>query len=113
MGEDAETRAAVKAAMAEHTKVVVGDDKERQKKCMAEVKLVLARFDCVLLPKAVLSPQGAEFFVETVARPRGMTPGVGIHPDAEEKPRMFAKDEWDEPSEEDEGDGEDSDPEHT
>ena len=70
MGEENETKKAVKAAMAQHAKIVVGDDKERQTRCMDEVKGLLAKYDCILVPRAVLSPGQAEFMIECKATPR-------------------------------------------
>ena len=66
-----ETQKAVKAAMAQHAKIVVGDDKERQNRCMDEIKGILAKYDCVLVPRAILSPGNAEFMIECKSRPRG------------------------------------------
>ena len=70
MGEENETKKAVKAAMAQHAKIVVGDDKERQTRCMDEVKGTLAKYDCILVPRAILSPGNAEFTIECRATPR-------------------------------------------
>ena len=70
-----ETQKAVKAAMAQHAKIVVGDDKERQNRCMDEIKGILAKYDCVLVPRAILSPGNAEFMIECKSRPRGAPKG--------------------------------------
>lgn len=70
--DDLETRRAVKAAMAQHSKVIVGDDKETQQRCMDEIKGVLAKYDCVLVPQAMLSPGAAEFMIHCRKRPKGV-----------------------------------------
>jgi len=69
--EELETKRAVKAAMAQHSKIVAGGDKEAQERCMDEVKGILAKYDCVLVPRAILSPGNAEFIIETRKRPKG------------------------------------------
>lgn len=63
-------QAKVQAAMAAHAKVVVGDEKQRQDACMAEIQQVLARYDCQLFPTIILRPTGPEFLIETRAKPR-------------------------------------------
>jgi hypothetical protein len=70
--DEIETKRAVKAAMAQHSKIIAGDDKETQQRCMDEVKGVLAKYDCVLVPRAILSPGNAEFIIEARKRPKGM-----------------------------------------
>jgi len=55
----------VKAAMAAHAKVVVGDEKKKQNMCMTEVKVILAKYNCDLVPTVILRPGKMEFFVET------------------------------------------------
>lgn len=60
----------VRAAMAAHSKIVVGDEKQRQDACMEEIKRICAQYDCTLIPTMILRPQGMEFFVETRAKPR-------------------------------------------
>ena len=71
MGEENETKRAVKAAMAQHSKIVVGDDKKRQTRCMDEVKGILAKYDCALVPRMMMQPGApAEFMIECKAIPR-------------------------------------------
>jgi len=79
-----ETQKAVKAAMAQHAKIVVGDDREKQNRCMDEVKGVLAKYDCVLVPRAILSPGNAEFMIECRSRPKGQQLDDLKNPYAEE-----------------------------
>ena len=75
--EDAETQKAVKAAMNEYGKVIIGDDARRSQECMQKIQDVLAKYDCMLVPRCMLSPQGAEFMIEAHARPRGATTDAG------------------------------------
>ena len=75
--EDAETKAAVKAAMAEYSKAVVGDDVRRQEMCMQEIQKLLAKYDCAIVPRCTISPRGVEFMLETIAKPRGEATGAG------------------------------------
>ena len=71
MGEVNETKQAVKAAMAQHAKIVVGDDKERQQRCMDEIKGLMSKYDCVLVPRMMMQPGApAEFMIECRAVPR-------------------------------------------
>lgn len=71
MGEETEaTKRAVQAAMQQHSKLVVGDDQKRQQECMQTIQDALARYDCALVPRAMLSQQGVEFIIETLAIPR-------------------------------------------
>lgn len=67
-----ETDKAVKAAMTQHAKIVTGEDKEKQNKCMDEIKKVLQDHNCILVPRAILSPGNAEFMIECRTRPKGM-----------------------------------------
>ena len=68
--EDKETQAAVKAAMAQHAKLVVGDDETRQQMAMREIQNVLAKYNVALVPRAMLSPGGVEFMIETKCIPQ-------------------------------------------
>jgi len=71
MGEESEkTKRAVQSAMRQHSKLVVGDDHKRQQECMKAIQDALARYDCALVPRALLSQQGVEFVIETHAIPR-------------------------------------------
>ena len=68
--EDAETKQAVQAAMQEYGKAIIGDEARRAQECMQEVQKVLQKFDCVLVPRCMLSPQGAEFMIEAMPAPK-------------------------------------------
>jgi hypothetical protein len=65
MKEDAETQAMVKDAVAQHQKLVVGDDQQRQQDAMREIQAVLAKYNVQLVPRAMISPGGIEFMIET------------------------------------------------
>ena len=67
--EDEETKAAVKSAMEQHGKLVVGDDQKRQEMAMREIQNVLAKYDVALVPRAMISPTGIEFMIETACVP--------------------------------------------
>ena len=67
--EDEETKAAVAAAMEQHGKLVVGDDQKRQEMAMREIQNILAKYDVALVPRAMLSPTGIEFMIETQVIP--------------------------------------------
>jgi len=69
MKEDKETQAAVQAAMGQHAKLVIGDDQTRQQEAMREIQDVLARYNVSLVPRAMISPGGIEFMIETQAIP--------------------------------------------
>jgi len=69
MEEDEQTKAAVKAAMASHSKLVIGDDQKRQEMAMREIQDILAKYDVALVPRAMLSPNGIEFMIETACVP--------------------------------------------
>jgi hypothetical protein len=69
MKEDKETQKAVKAAMMQHSKLVVGDDQSRQQEAMREVQNVLAKYNVALVPRAMISPSGIEFMIETQCIP--------------------------------------------
>ena len=69
MKEDQETQAAVKAAMNSHAKLVVGDKQKRQEMAMREIQNVLAKYDVALVPRAMISPGGIEFMIETQCIP--------------------------------------------
>jgi len=72
--EDAETQAAIKAAYEEYG-ASIGDGMRRQQECMKEIQDILAKYDCVILPRCTLSPQGMEFMLEAVPKPP--TTGAG------------------------------------
>ena len=67
--EDEETKAAVKSAMESHGKLVVGDEQKRQENAMREIQGILAKYDVALVPRAMLSPNGIEFMIETQCIP--------------------------------------------
>ena len=67
--EDEETKAAVAAAMEQHGKLVVGDEQKRQEMAMREIQNILAKYDVALVPRAMLSPNGIEFMIETAVIP--------------------------------------------
>ena len=67
--EDAETQAAVKAAMQQYNTAIIGDDARRSQECMQKIQDVLNKYDCVLVPRCMLSPQGAEFMIEAMTKP--------------------------------------------
>ncbi len=69
MGEDKETQDAVKAAVAEHERLVIGDEMQRQQNCMREVQEVLNKYSCSLVPRCMISPGNIEFMVETIVIP--------------------------------------------
>ena len=66
MGEDKETQKRVKEAMASHAKIVVGDEATRQERAMKEIQGILAKYNVSLVPRAMISPQGIEFMIETM-----------------------------------------------
>ncbi|MHA1952181.1 MAG: hypothetical protein ACW987_20245 [Candidatus Thorarchaeota archaeon] len=68
--EDEETKAAVKAAMEQHGKLVIGDEQHRQEKAMREIQVILNKYGVALVPRAMISPGGIEFMIETQAKPK-------------------------------------------
>jgi hypothetical protein len=66
---DAETRPFIEDAISEHQKNVLGQDAARSEACMEEIKEILEKHNCRLLPQAILSPNGAEFVVQAVPNP--------------------------------------------
>ena len=69
MNEEAETQEAVAKAVAEHQRLVVGDDQKRQEMAMREIQAILAKYDVALVPRAMISPGGIEFMIETAVIP--------------------------------------------
>lgn len=69
MKEDPETQKAVKSAMMQHAKLVIGDEQSRQQESMREVQNVLKKYNVSLVPRCMLSPGGIEFMIETVCIP--------------------------------------------
>ena len=69
MNEEAETQEAVAKAVAEHQRLVVGDEQKRQETAMREIQAVLAKYDVALVPRAMISPNGIEFMIETQVLP--------------------------------------------
>ena len=61
-------RSIVDSAIVQHTKQVIGDEKRRSDECMQELQQILVKYDCAIVPRAVISPQGIEFQIETVPR---------------------------------------------
>ncbi len=91
MGEDKETQAAVKAAMAQHAKIVVGDDQTRQEMAMREVQGILAKYNVNLVPRAMISPTGIEFMIETACVPKEQLDKKKAKQDALQKQRQKGK----------------------
>jgi hypothetical protein len=56
----------VKAAMAAHAKVIVGDGERKQEMCMQEVKMILQKYNCDLVPTVIFSPGKTEFMINTI-----------------------------------------------
>jgi hypothetical protein len=67
MKEDAETQGMVKDAVTEHQRLVVGDLQVRQETAMREIQAILKKYEVSLVPRAMLSPGGIEFMIETQA----------------------------------------------
>ena len=65
MKEDKETQEAVADAVAEHRRLVVGDLQVRQETAMREIQAILKKYDVALVPRAMISPSGIEFMIET------------------------------------------------
>jgi hypothetical protein len=76
MAEDAETKGAVKAAYEQYNEAI-GGDMRRTQECMQEIGKVLQKHECILVPRCVLSPHGAEFMIEAAPRPPGQSTGAG------------------------------------
>ncbi|MHA2164036.1 MAG: hypothetical protein ACXABF_16595 [Candidatus Thorarchaeota archaeon] len=70
MKEDAETQVAVAAALEQHKKLVVGDEQTRQETAMREIQTILAKHSVALVPRAMISPGGIEFMIETQCVPK-------------------------------------------
>jgi hypothetical protein len=87
MKEDKETQAAVKAAMTQHSKLVVGDDQTRQQEAMREIQNVLAKYNVSLVPRAMISPSGIEFMIETQCIP----PDIMAKKEAEQAEKVAAR----------------------
>jgi hypothetical protein len=67
--EDKKTKEAVASAVAEHKRLVVGDEQIRQETAMREIQTVLKKYEVALVPRAMLSPNGIEFMIETACVP--------------------------------------------
>jgi len=52
-------------------KEIVGDDAIREQRCLAEVQLVLQRFDCVMVPEIMIGGGQIQERVRFRAIPRG------------------------------------------
>ena len=68
MLEEPETKDAVKDAVEEHKRMVIGDQMQRQQDCMKEIQRVLKKYGCDLVPRCMLSPHGIEWLVEAIAK---------------------------------------------
>lgn len=67
---DAETRPFIDAAIDQHKRAVLGADQEKVAKCMEEIKEVLDKHNCHLVPRVLLSPAGTEFYIEAHPIPK-------------------------------------------
>jgi len=75
--EDVETQKAVKAALNSYNVAIIGDDARRSQECMQKIQEVLAKYECVLVPRCMLSPQGAEFMIEAMPAPKKQSTDAG------------------------------------
>ena len=75
--EDVETQKAVKAAMNSYNATIIGDEARRSQECMNKIQEILKRYDCMLVPRCILSPQGAEFMIEALPRPPQQSTDAG------------------------------------
>lgn len=57
-------------AMAGGVKLFEGDDKTRQKKCLAEIQRVCNAYDCDMLPEVTIGARGILAAVKIQAKPR-------------------------------------------
>ena len=89
--EDAETQAAVKAAMDSYNVAIIGDDARRSQECMQKIQEVLAKYECVLVPRCMLSPQGAEFMIEAMPAPKKQSTPLQGAPNASQAGQMSKK----------------------
>ena len=68
MLEEPETKEAVKAAVEEHKRLVIGDQLERQQTCMKAIHKALKEYGCDLVPRCMISPMGIEWMIEAIAK---------------------------------------------
>ena len=52
-------------------KLIEGDDKQRAKRCMQNLQIILEQHDCELHPLVTISPMGNEFGFKVVPKSRG------------------------------------------
>ena len=91
MKEDKETQAMVKDAVAQHQRLVVGDDQTRQESAMREIQGVLKKHNVALVPRAMISPTGIEFMIETQCIPPEAIAKKKAKQDALQKQRQKGK----------------------
>ena len=58
-------------AAAGGVKMIEGDDKVREKKCLAEVMAICQRYDCAMIPEVTIRPGQIQASVQITAIPRG------------------------------------------
>lgn len=63
-------------ALNQGVKMIEGNDKVREEKCLQEIKRILAQYDCEMRPEMVLGGQQILSRVAIVAKPR-VTPPQG------------------------------------
>ena len=68
--EEPETQEAVKVAVEEHKRMVIGDQMQRQQDCMKVIQKTLDKYGCSLVPRCMLHPNGMEWMVEAIAKPK-------------------------------------------
>ena len=61
-------------AMAGGVKMIEGDDKVRQEKCLAEIQGILGRYDCDMIPEITIAPGQIRAMVRIQAKPRAIVP---------------------------------------
>jgi hypothetical protein len=52
-------------------KEIVGDDKLRAEKCLSEINAVLEKYDCLMIPKIILTNGNVDSVVQIAPKPRG------------------------------------------
>ncbi len=91
MKEDKETQAMVKDAVAQHQRLVVGDEQVRQESAMREIQVILKKYEVALVPRAMISPTGIEFMIETQCIPKEALEKQKAKRDALQKQRQKGK----------------------
>lgn len=61
-------------------KMIEGDDRVREQKCLDVINQVLAQFDCAMVPEVVISGPNIMTRVSIVAKKRGPNNGPGKVP---------------------------------